>query len=1233
MGELIRYEAAAAPMAFSGERLTGAISGQVEIEHYHRYLLARDFCRGRDVLDVASGEGYGSALLAQVARSVIGVEIDAAVVRAATAEFNRPNLRFEKGDARALPLPDACIDVAVSFETLEHLAEQDLFLGELKRVLRPGGLVFVSTPDRDAYSPVGVMPNPYHVLELTRGEFEALLARHFAHAAVAAQRAVIGSVIVGTSGAGPARAFERRSPALVEASDHFARAPYLFGIASEAALPAVPSSVYVHRSDLDTDPRMRLEAETARLAAEQAVSEAETRLAEQAGRASTAERAASDAERATTVAEQAVSEAEARLIEQAERISAAEQAARNAEQQAQEATAQLVAAETQLAMLNQQCVAAVERGEAAAVRERHAQQVIDDAQRELTELKREAAELRREAAAQERMMDAEREQRRQTLSALAEASEQAERAAVTSASRTGLDAQRVGEAHAEAEALRRRLLALETSTAWRLTQPLRRLGERSPGLALALRRGVKLAWWAASFQLTRRYRAWHQYRHLLQNSTVIAAATPALSPESPPIAPSSGPDALPMPLPVAEPAEPALQVPSSDHPDVSLIISTYGQLIATLACLQSIADHAPRCPIEVIVVDDAYAGDEDMGALHRVGGIILLRHAGNLGFLRSCNAAARMARGRYLHFLNNDTQLQPGSIDALVELLEARPDAAMAGSKLLFADRRLQEAGGIVWNDASAWNFGRGDDPSRPEYNYLREPDYCSGASLMVRRDCFEALGGFDEAFIPAYYEDADLAFRLRAQGHRVFYEPRSVVIHHEGVSHGTDLAIGLKANQAINQLVMRDRWAATLQREHYPNATSMLRARDRARRRKIVLVIDHYVLEPDRDAGSRSTMGIIECLLDAGWVVKFWPLNRLYHPVYTAAMEHLGIEVLDQRRPGDLKTWLTEHGEALDHLLVNRPDAAAEVLPQLMWHADAVLSYYGVDLHFERLRREAELTGDPVRRREAATMERLERRVWQNFDVVMYPSKEETATVCAMSPETLVRDIVPFWSAAYAPREAPPARLSILFVAGFAHPPNVDAALFLIRQIIPALRQELGSVSVVLAGSNPTETVRALAGLEVEVTGYVTEEELDSLYRRHRVAIVPLRFGAGVKGKVVGALSRGLPLITTSIGSQGIPGLAAIVPVRDDVPGIVAALKRLLIDDDAWMAQSAAQLGFAQSVFSRQAMQHSIIAALEAGEARVHDRSLKPVTPQPNPGLLPEEAVEPLTSLAMGAE
>jgi glycosyltransferase involved in cell wall biosynthesis len=205
---------------------------------------------------------------------------------------------------------------------------------------------------------------------------------------------------------------------------------------------------------------------------------------------------------------------------------------------------------------------------------------------------------------------------------------------------------------------------------------------------------------------------------------------------------------------------------------------------------------------------------------------------------------------------------------------------------------------------------------------------------------------------------------------------------------------------------------------------------------------------------------------------------------------------------------------------------------------------------------------------------------------------------VRSISPNTRARGIVPFCFDTVPARVVPPKGHGILFVAGFAHPPNVDAAVFLVREVVPRLEQEFGPVNVILAGSNPTATVRALARANVEVTGYVTDEELARLYDRNRISVVPLRFGAGVKGKVVEALSRGVPLVTTSIGAQGIVGLENAALVRDDLPGIVAALHLLLTDDDAWVRQSAAQIDFAQRCFSRRAMQESVLSALQAGEA-----------------------------------
>jgi SAM-dependent methyltransferase len=271
MGEIFPRPQAPIPMPTTGERLTSELSGQTQIEHMHRYVLARQLCRGKDVIDVASGEGYGSALLAQTAASVIGIEIAADAVAHAAHSYRRSNLRFLRGDARALGLAKASTDVVVSFETIEHLAEQEIFLSEIRRVLRPGGMLIVSTPDEDNYSPADSPANPFHVLELTEEEFAHLLGRHFPHVRLLRQRSLIGSVILPsppTEAESPTLTFEKRGDHL-ECSNGLPRPQYVVAVASDRPIALLPSSVYIEKGrvgfiDEDLDGYMRSATEALR---------------------------------------------------------------------------------------------------------------------------------------------------------------------------------------------------------------------------------------------------------------------------------------------------------------------------------------------------------------------------------------------------------------------------------------------------------------------------------------------------------------------------------------------------------------------------------------------------------------------------------------------------------------------------------------------------------------------------------------------------------------------------------------------------------------------------------------------------------------------------------------------------------------------------------------------------------------------------------------------------------
>ena len=637
-----------------------------------------------------------------------------------------------------------------------------------------------------------------------------------------------------------------------------------------------------------------------------------------------------------------------------------------------------------------------------------------------------------------------------------------------------------------------------------------------------------------------------------------------------------------------------VRLPTSERPLASVIIPCFGKPRLTLQCLKSIARFPPSEPFEVIVVDDA-SGDQGIEILKQIAGLRLEINSTNIGFLRSCNRAAALARGEYLFFLNNDTLVRERWLEPLLAIFEQFPKAGLAGSKLLFADGSLQEAGGIIWEDGSAWNYGRGDDPDKPEYNYVREADYISGCAILIPRALWGELGGFDESFAPAYCEDSDLAFRVRAAGKKVYYCPFSTIVHLEGMSQGKDVGTGIKAYQVANTKKLYERWRETLLKENFPSGSEIVRARDRGRDRKIALVVDHYIPQPDQDAGSRTMVAILECLQYAGYIVKFWPDNLAFDPEYARSLQSMGVEVF-YGMGFYFDDWIQQNGHAISLAVLSRPSIAMRYIGPLRRHSKATIVYYGHDLHFQRMAMEAQRTGDPQASIDATAMEELEKSVWRRVDVVLYPSPEETAVTASLSAQAAT--IVPYAYDEFGDRREPAPNHEILFVAGFGHPPNVDAATWLANDVMKLIWERVPDSTLSLVGANPTRAVRALASAQIEVSGRVSEDELRARYRKARIAMVPLRMGAGVKSKVVEALREGLPLVTTSVGAQGLPSVEQCVAIADDAQGLAEAAVRLLLDDTLWREASRRQLEYGRAHFSRAAFRRSFLEAI--GDSKI---------------------------------
>jgi GT2 family glycosyltransferase/glycosyltransferase involved in cell wall biosynthesis len=664
------------------------------------------------------------------------------------------------------------------------------------------------------------------------------------------------------------------------------------------------------------------------------------------------------------------------------------------------------------------------------------------------------------------------------------------------------------------------------------------------------------------------------------------------------LADSLKPPALPLVIPSGPPTEPLI-FPVTPDPLVSIIVPVHNKWEYTYRCLQAVLCHTSGFAYEVILADDA-STDATARAPKLLANVVVIRDGVQRGFLDNCNAAATHAKGRYLVFLNNDTAVQPHWLNHLLRTAEADPTVAIVGPKLVYADGTLQEAGGIIFADGSASNYGRGADATASEFNYKKEVDYVSGACLLVRRSVWDAAGGFDRRYAPGYFEDPDLAFTARSLGFKVVYQPQAVVIHFEGVSHGRDVTTGIKRYQVLNAGKFHEKWRTTLTSEQQV-PDDLFWARDRSRSMTTVLVIDENVPQYDRDAGSRFMWGYLSLFADVGCHVILVPATFEPDEPYTSQLQQLGIEVLyGSRYRRTIRNWIREHRKYLDVIYLHKPSVASEYMDAARMTTNAAILYCPADLHSLRERRRFDVTAAQEARQLAAFWEASEGELFRKADMIHVVSEYEAEILRERLPEKPVHTVPVFIFDEEPPADVPPFehRRDMMFVGGFLHQPNRDAAEWFIREVMPFVREGLPGVRLHLVGSSP-EVVSHLAAEDIIVAGRVSERALRLLYGRIRLVVCPLRFGAGAKGKVVESLFFRVPAVVTPVAAEGLPGVEEYVVVPTSESDLAGRIIEVYTSRELWNQLSRRSSEYVSARFSREAAARAIASDLETLSVR----------------------------------
>ena len=554
--------------------------------------------------------------------------------------------------------------------------------------------------------------------------------------------------------------------------------------------------------------------------------------------------------------------------------------------------------------------------------------------------------------------------------------------------------------------------------------------------------------------------------------------------------------------------------------EVTIIIAAYNNLDTTLNCLLSVLIFETKLKYEIILIDDcsSMVDYRTFDFKFRV-----IRNDRNVGFIKSNNLASKKAHGKFLFFLNNDTIIKKSTIDELSNCYFFNEKVGAIGSMSISKQYLIQEAGAFTFKSGTCWNYGRGDDPNKSIYNFTREVDYCSACSLFIKKRLFYKLGFFDTRYCPAYYEDVDLAFKIRKKKLKVLYEPKSLLYHYEGSTSGRDIKSGVKKYQVINQIKFKKKWSKQL-KKHHSNINQQLKMRVDIH----VLIIDDLIPDHLNDAGSFYVYNFLQILLyfkikltilgskDGGLTKNFFN-NKNF-------LEKQGIEVFFNNSSDNMSQFINSRINSFDYIIISRPNNYNYFYKYIKNKKKIIYSM--IDYHQERL--SSELVFKNIdKNNDYFLTKHLEDQALKKSDKVLCFGKKDKINLIK-NKKNIKKKIILFPLINKITKDNNKFKLSnkryLLFIANFSHEPNLTSLNNFIDNFFIKLCKINKKIKLVVIGE--IENYKRIGHKQIIYKGHVND--LSATFNETLFSIVPIEYGAGISGKLLYSMANGTPCLVS---------------------------------------------------------------------------------------------------------